>query len=36
MTSEIALRELKDIEAKTSADYADSLRNTAAYLLQKQ
>lgn len=36
MTSEIALRELKDIEAKTSADYADSLRNTAAFLLQKQ
>lgn len=36
MTSEIVLRELKDIEAKTSADYADSLRNTAAYLLQKQ
>ncbi|CNI85422.1 Uncharacterised protein [Yersinia enterocolitica] len=28
MTSEIALRELKDIEVKTSADYADSLRNT--------
>lgn len=36
MTSEIVLRELKDIEAKASADYADSLRNTAAYLLQKQ
>lgn len=36
MTSEIALKELKDIEAKTSADYADSLRNTAAFLLQKQ
>ena len=36
MTSEIVLRELKDIEAKRSADYADSLRNTAAYLLQKQ
>lgn len=36
MASEIVLRELKDIEAKTSQDYADSLRNTAAYLLQKQ
>lgn len=36
MTSENVLRELKDIEANTSADYADTLRNTAAYLLQKQ
>ncbi|WP_241606573.1 DUF4194 domain-containing protein [Rosenbergiella epipactidis] len=36
MSSEIALRELKDIETKTSTDYADSLRNTAAFLLQKQ
>jgi hypothetical protein len=36
MANEIMLRELKDIEAKTSADYADSLRNTAAYLIQKQ
>ncbi len=36
MTSESVLRELSDIEAKISADYADSLRNTAAYLLQKQ
>ncbi|MDA0150799.1 DUF4194 domain-containing protein [Vibrio sp. Makdt] len=36
MASEIMLRELKEIESKTSADYADSLRNTAAYLLKKQ
>ena len=36
MASEIVLRELKEIEAKTSTDYGDSLRNTAAYLLQKQ
>lgn len=36
MASEITLRELKEIELKKSADYADNLRNTAAYLLQKQ
>lgn len=36
MASEIMLRELKDIESKTSSDYADNLRNTAAYLLRKQ
>ncbi len=36
MASEVMLRELKEIESKTSTDYADSLRNTAAYLLQKQ
>lgn len=36
MASDIVLRELKEIEAKTSSDYADSLRNTASYLLQKQ
>lgn len=36
MASEIVLRELKEIEVKASADYADSLRKTAAYLLQKQ
>ncbi|KJZ10847.1 hypothetical protein TW85_19205 [Marinomonas sp. S3726] len=36
MASEITLKELKDIESKTSADYVDSLRNTTAYLLQKQ
>ncbi|WP_299194579.1 DUF4194 domain-containing protein [uncultured Amphritea sp.] len=36
MASDIMLRELKDIESNKSTDYADSLRNTAAYLLQKQ
>lgn len=36
MASEIILRELRDIESNTSADHADNLRSTAAYLLQKQ
>jgi hypothetical protein len=36
MANEIVLKELKEIETKTSADYTDSLRHTAAYLLQRQ
>lgn len=36
MVSEVALRELKEIEAKQNEDYADSLRDAAAYLLQRQ
>lgn len=36
MASEIILRELKDIEVKTSADYTDNLRKTSAYLIRNQ
>ncbi|MBQ0748509.1 MAG: DUF4194 domain-containing protein [Marinobacter sp.] len=36
MINDIVLRELKEVESRNSADYADNLRKTAAYLLQKQ
>ena len=36
MINDIVLRELKEIASRNSDDYADTLRNTAAYLLQKQ
>ena len=36
MINDIVLRELKEIASRNSDDYADTLRKTAAYLLQKQ
>ncbi|MAL99947.1 MAG: hypothetical protein CL583_16020 [Alteromonadaceae bacterium] len=36
MINDIVLRELKEVVSRNSVDYADNLRKTAAYLLQKQ